>query len=184
MPIDSWAQLQAQVDSILERLNADTGLALAAAVNPLYALEELGFQIAPHARADIEDRLRFRPRVAVRVRALREEIYRQAGRPFDLDSAEELGRILFDRLGIVPPRASPARLYLRPLVSEPGHRGPTPDPLDSLRGAHAIIEPLLEYRRLEASEPRLAPRTLYDDVRRGRRRLGVLRVRGRLKRRP
>jgi competence ComEA-like helix-hairpin-helix protein len=61
------------------------------------------------------------------------------------------------------------------------HHEPVTDPLDVLRDQHAIMEPLLEYRRLEASTPRLAPRPLYEDVRRGRRTLGIVRVRGRLK---
>ncbi len=206
--IESWEQLQEQVESILERLNADPALALAAAANPLYALEELGFQISPHVRPEIEDRLRFRPRAIARLRELRGDIYRHAGRPFDLDSGEELERVLFDRLGLVPPVAAapapqarraepkyrelaeetayrpPPRLDLRPLVREPGRKEESRDPLESLRGAHPIVEPLLEYRRLEASEPRLAPRALYDDVRRGKRRLGVVRVRGRLKGQP
>jgi hypothetical protein len=42
------------------------------------------------------------------------------------------------------------------------------DPLTRFRGKHPIIEPLLEYRQLEASAARLAPPELYQDIRAGR----------------
>lgn len=210
--IETWEQLRERVQLILERINADPSLATAAAANPMLALEDIGFDIIPSAREAIEERFRFHPRVAVRVRQLKEEIYRHAGRHFDLSSAEELGAVLFDRLGITPGDEPPSaqvppalkrrakagdkrprdvaqeakhdrpRLVIdvRPLTQLPGAPPPA-DPLETLAGAHAIVEPLLEYRRLDASRPRLAPRDLYDEIRRGDRRLPVTRLVARLK---
>ena len=192
--ITSWEQLQERIHFILERLNAEPLLALAAAVNPLHALEELGFDIDAAIRPTIEERLRFKPRVQARLRHLREEIHQHAGHAFDIDSPHELERILFDRLGIrrpahlAPPDATAARggtsIGLRSRAQAANRESPAEDPLEGLRGSHPIIEPLLEYRHLEASAPRLAPRELYDAVRRGERRLGVMNIRARLKNQP
>jgi hypothetical protein len=194
--ITSWEGLQERIQSVLERVNADPALALAAAVNPLHALEELGFDIEPSVRPAIEERLRFKPRTSARLQNLRQEIHRHAGREFDIDSPGEVQVILFDRLAIKRPAASdeapnsaatptenntaqPASK--RPMQSPNAHALGSPDPLETLRGAHPIIEPLLEYRKLQASAPHLAPRALYDEVRRGGRRLGVMNVRARPK---
>jgi DNA polymerase I-like protein with 3'-5' exonuclease and polymerase domains len=217
--IELWEQLRMQVQSILERINADSALAIAAAANPILALEELGFDIHPAALDDVEARFRFRPRTAVRVKQLRDEIYRHAGRRFDLNSANELATVLFDRLSITLPGYKTANtqlpvstrgrrgklstdnpshdedsegekdqprpdIDLRPLVRIPGStEGPT-DPLAVLAGAHPIIELLIEYRRLDASVPRLAPRLLYDDLRSGKRRVPIIRLVARLKGQP
>ena len=190
MKIDSWDQLQAEVPSILDRINASPDLAIAAAANPLYALEELGYEIAPAARPEIEERVRFGPRTVVRLRQLRERIFREAGRTFDPHSLTDVRRV-FDELnlrvsdetgGYAAMAEADALLHARP--PQVGWQPQTADPLETLRGAHPIIEPLLEYRRLEASEPHLAPRDLYREVRSGRRRTPILALRARLHHRP
>jgi len=191
--VRSWEELQAQIGPILDKLQADHQLTLAAAVNPLFALEEIGYHIDPQARPLIEERLRFPPRDVVRRQALREDISRLAGRPVDLASAEELGVLLFDELKLVLPAAAaqkayqaagPAPIDTRPLPPQLSYRPKVTDPLEVLSGQHPIIAPLLEYRRLEASAPLLAPRAIYDEVRQGKRELGFPRLRARLKTQP
>jgi hypothetical protein len=186
--IDSWQEAQAQVASLLEQLNANPALARAAAVNPLYALEELGYEISPRARPEIEERLRFGPRTVVRLQQLREAVIQAAGCSFNLDSATELREVLFDRLKLPVPARQPAQRGRRrtppdtsPLPPQVSWAPHVEDPLEALRGVHPIMDPLLEYRRLEASEPRLASRALYDEVRQGKRRTPLRRVRGVLK---
>jgi|GEM_PF-660492 len=200
--IDSWEQLQQQVASILAHVNKDQRLALAAAVNPLFALEELGYEISPGVRPEIEDRLRFGAKKATRLKELRASIFKQAGRQFDIDSPTELGRVLFDELKLrganVNTRAdayeggstiqqSPAGSRLsaspdtKPLPYRRPEAEPLADPLEVLKEAHPVIAPLLEYRRLEASRPRFAPRSFFEAVRQGKRSLPVRELRGRLK---
>jgi len=74
------------------------------------------------------------------------------------------------------PRKLTALLPARPV----GH-GPIDDPLEPLRDAHPIVPPLLEYRQLEASSARLAPRELYDRIGRGDIDLPITRLKLRLK---
>jgi hypothetical protein len=190
--LDSWKEVQKQVQSILDRINADPLFALAAAASPLFALEELGYEVDPDLREDLSNRLRFGQKTSERLRKLREAVFRHAGHPFDLGSAEELRRVLFDELRVTarerPPRSAQSQRRPRrdapdtsPLPPQLGWGQKVEDPLKVLRGAHPIMDPLLEYRRLEASEPRLASRALYDEIRRGERRLPVARLRGVLK---
>jgi len=158
----SWEDAQAQISKIVAEINANPQLAIAAAVNPLFALEELGYHVAPEAIALFEDRLRFGQKTAARLQSLRKTIFKQAGREFDIDSEETLRHVLGVELKLRVPHK------LRKLPPQVGWGTKVPDPLEELSGKHPLIEPLLEYRQLEASEPRLASRDLYNQVRQGK----------------
>jgi hypothetical protein len=185
--IRSWEQLQERIASIVDQLNEDRTLALAAAANPFTALEELGYHVEPGARAEIEDRLRFPPKEATQRKRLRARIFEEAGHPFDLDSAEELRRVLYEELSITPypdergcypdlPPTDPPR--------KPAQGEPATDPIQVLEGRHPVIEPLLEYRRLDASHPRFASRSAYEAIRAGGVSGGLRALRIRLKEGP
>jgi hypothetical protein len=66
--IDSWKEAQTVAPTVLERLNADPSLLLAAASNPILALQELGYDISPSFREEFVDRVRFGARGATRLR--------------------------------------------------------------------------------------------------------------------
>lgn len=68
------------------------------------------------------------------------EVYRLAGRPFNLNSPKQLGQVLFDEL----------RLAAKPKKTKTGQYVTSEDVLQELAGAHPIVEKLLEYR--EASK--------------------------------
>jgi len=192
--IGSWDDLRNAAAELVRTINADERLALAAAANPLYAVEECGYQIRPDARIEIEERIRFRPETARRLDELRASIYEQAGTVFDLQSGPALGEVLFDRLHLRPRPGSsgydddtgqaatePERIDTRPLPPQVGWAPRVRDPLEVLEGSHPIMGPLLEYRRLEASEPRLASRDLYEQLRNGTRHPPLTRARARFK---
>lgn len=189
---DSWEQLRDQAPRLLEEVQADPALTLAAAVNPLLALEELGYSIDQSVRQEVEDRLRFPLRTVAHLEQLRSQIFEYAGRVFDIADADQLARVLFDELGLPrpestkPPRSEPresgpSHPATRPLLPPRLRPSGEPDPLEALRGKHPVIEPLLEFRQLDASAPRLATSDLYNAVRRGKRRLPITGLRGRLK---
>jgi competence ComEA-like helix-hairpin-helix protein len=198
--VNSWEQLQANIESILDQINDNPPLALAAAANPLLALEDLGYEIEPVVRVEIERRVRFSPRVVVRLRQLEDDVATIAGRYVNLNSAEDVRRLLFDELKLETPgeygedyrqatqtrvrrtdKAGRAVLDTRPLPPDLSTVGERIDPLEVLANRHEIMGPLLEYRRLEASTPRLASRESYEQVRAGKVRLGIEGVKGRLK---
>ena len=118
----------------------------------------------------------------------------------EIDSAEALARVLFERLKLTPPKAGPSKDQAKQqrqsappqapdstAITAPlpprvfGHES-IPDPLEPLREAHPVMEPLLEYRQLEASSARLAPPDLYERIRDGKVELPVTRIRATLQR--
>ncbi len=74
-----------------------------------------------------------------RLSALEERIYRLAGEPFNINSTQQLSRILFEKLGL-PTRG------LRKTKS--GHYSTRAGVLEKLRGLHPIVEQILRYREL------------------------------------
>ena len=193
--IDSIEALQKVVPLIVKAVNDDEAFGLRAAANPLLAAEEMGYQIAPAIRQTAERRVRFSQEDTDRLAELEEQVHKLAGEPFDLDSPKELDRILFEKLKLPrpkPPSEPPdtPQKQTPPVTSrksasappQPGGLSQAPDPLEELRDAHPIMPPLLEYRRIERSAPRLAPRELYERIRRGEVKMPITRIKARLKR--
>jgi hypothetical protein len=194
-PVESFEELRRNIPEILEQINADPGLARAAAANPLFALEELGYELPEPLKRAVERRVRFKPDELERLDRLSSDVFQQAGHPFDIDSQDDLDQVLFEELQIPRPtsktrRAPKTKRRTPQLPDQPavpyrrlpqvGWEPRLPDPLEPIATAHPIMTPLLEYRALEASHPRLAPRELYDRARRGDTGITVT-VRGRLK---
>jgi hypothetical protein len=182
--IDSLKKFHQQIPSILEKINAEPLLALAAATNLLYAVEELGYQIIPKVGQELEDLLRFKTETITRLKKLRQKIYEQAKHPFDLNSAAELYRVLEEKLQshqtdkkIRNKELSEILKQTTPFPPQVGWAAKISDPLEKWREKDPIMEPLLEYRRLEASAPRLANRELYQEIRNGSRSTPVNRIR-------
>lgn len=186
-PISTLEDLQRLVPSIVKTVNADQALMRRALVNPLLALEELGYHLSDELRPQIERRVRFKVEVAHKLDTLAGKVFKQAGEPFDIDSPAALEKVLFDKLKLPRAEGVAGKRDTRaaPALTPSAFKQPVADdPLERLRGTHAVMAPLLEYRKLEASEPRLAPRELYERVRSGEVKLPVLRARARLQRGP
>jgi hypothetical protein len=188
-PIESIRELRRLVPSLIERINADQALALRAAANPLLAIEELGVRLAPSVRTEAERRVRFSKAARERLLALEKEVFKHAGHVFELDDPQALERVLFSEMKL--PRSTAQAQAKAVAPNAPKARAPSVafarefvDPYDVLAGSHPIMAPLLEYRRLEASQPKLAPRDLYERIHRGEVRAPVVRLRARLKNEP
>lgn len=196
--ITSLHELQRRVPSFVQAINADERLVAGAAANPLFALEELGVTISPEFLPTVIRRIRFSLEVFNRLESLAERVHKLANRRFDIDSPSELARILFDELKLPRPgtgHGGQVASTLHQSATGDTVADPLPysmgkldlkigDPLDELRDLHPIIEPLLEYRRLEATTPRLATRDAYRAVRAGEIKLPFKRLRVSLKRGP
>lgn len=172
--LNSWQDAQHRIVQILAALNANSALLMAAAANPLLALEELGYEVNPEVQQDFVDRIRFGSTVAKQQQALRRKIFDAAGHSFDLNSSEALvaalGRVLKNKADApsIPADAQPPRFTFGTPAA--------PDPLEHLRGAHPIMEPLLEYRKTDATTPQFATRDDYTTIRLGKRVLPVTRL--------
>ncbi len=168
--ISSWKDAQAIAPTAVKRLNADPVLMLAAAANPILALRRLGYDIAPLFLEEFQDRLRFGPRGAVRLRQLRTEIFAQLGYEFELQSPAEVERVLRDRLGMDDVPSGAPTFSLKHDVD---------DPLECAHGRHPVIAAILEFRRLNARAPELAPPDLFEELLAGKHQLPELRLHAR-----
>lgn len=92
-------------------------------------MEKEGFKIDKESLRDFTDRL------SIKIDALAKEIYALAGEEFNINSPMQLGVVLFEKLGLK--------------VIKKTKKGYSTDAgvLDKLRGAHPIIELILEYRK-------------------------------------
>ena len=167
---------------MLASLNKDPNLLLAAAANPLFALRELGYEIDPSVEQEFEDRIRFGPQTGPKLGALREQIFKNAGRRFDLDSAESLAEVLSS---ITKGKKNERTFTLAETAPVPFTMKPNrpADPLEKLRTVHPIMEPLVEYRRMQASTPRLATKEFFDEIRQKKRALPITKLVAHLKNR-
>jgi hypothetical protein len=177
--ISSWKEAQTVAPTVLERLNADPPLLMAAASNPILALEELGYNIAPSFREEFVDRVRFGTRGATLLRQLRKKIFSEVGVRFDLDSPTEIGRIIFDHLKLHRPAYAEMETFRAPDFSFTRHY--EKEPLEPFRGQHPLVDSLLEYRQLNARAPNFATRELFDEIRAGKHRIPVVRLHARFK---
>ncbi len=78
--------------------------------------------------------------LAQRMGELEQQVYQIAGEPFNLNSTQQLSKVLFERLRLSPPGRS------RKTAS--GHYSTSADILEALRGEHSIVDLILEYREL------------------------------------
>jgi len=190
--IDSMSKLHRRLPVILRALNDDPQLIIAASANPILAIEEIGYECSDAFKQELEMRLRFTEKTRQRLNKLEKKANSAAGLDLPLADPKRLQRVLFREIGIQEPDADSCRQAIKKaglgsgsnlLTERPGPAvfgRALVDPLAVLEGAHPVIEPLLEYRALEASEPRFAPESLYRKIRQGEVKLPITRLRLRM----
>jgi DNA polymerase I-like protein with 3'-5' exonuclease and polymerase domains len=146
--IHSWEDLQKNVTKIAATLNKDQNLLLAAASNPIFALEELGYKIDPGIIAQVEDKMRFTTKQVVQLSKLRKSIYTKAGKDFHIRSQSELNKVLFEDLSI---EAYDAKGCLLPKEAIMRQKREGQSTLSLYKNLHPIIEPLLAFEEINAS---------------------------------
>ncbi len=99
-------------------------------VSVLAHMEREGFALDAQRLAEFGDSL------SGRIEEITQEIYRLAGEPFNVNSTQQLGVILFEKLGLK--------------VVKKTKKGYSTDieVLEKLRGQHPIIEEIIDYRKL------------------------------------
>ena len=101
-------------------------------VGVLAAMEEAGIRIDRTAFSQFLDE------VQADLNNLTRSIYEIAGEPFNIRSAQQLGKVLFEKLGL----ASKTK-------TSGGQASTSQAVLEKLAGEHPIIDKILEYRKLE-----------------------------------
>jgi len=131
----------ADADAELSKLLASTGRLEAVYKNieePLIPviekMEKRGVLVDPVMLAKLATKYR------AELEALEKNIYKDAGREFNISSPKQLGEVLFDELKLIPDKQK---------KTAGGQRSTRESELEKLRGQHPIISDILEYRELK-----------------------------------
>jgi DNA polymerase I-like protein with 3'-5' exonuclease and polymerase domains len=163
--INSWEDLQKNVTSITRLLNKDQNLLIAAASNPILALNELGYTIQADILGHIEDKMRFKTQQVVKLKNLRSIILKTAKKYFNIRSKDQLEQVLFEdlQLEVYHENGCPISKSI-----EPFQKGACSDSLEPYSGLHPIIEPLLAFRQIDASVFSFCDIHTYQKIRTGK----------------
>ncbi len=83
---------------------------------------------------------KFSGEMETRLRAIEDQVYNAVGYPFNLNSTQQLSKVLFETLRLEPPD--------RNKKTASGHFSTSAAVLDELSGKHPVVDLLLEYREL------------------------------------
>ncbi|KAF0110667.1 MAG: DNA polymerase I [Chloroflexi bacterium] len=83
---------------------------------------------------------KFSDEMGVRLRTIEDQVYLAVGYPFNLNSTQQLSKVLFETLRLEPPD--------RKKKTASGHFSTAAAVLDELSGQHPVVDLLLEYREL------------------------------------
>ncbi len=83
---------------------------------------------------------RFSAEMGERLKLIEDEVYQAAGHTFNLNSTQQLSKVLFEDLKLEPPD--------RNKKTSSGHFSTSAAVLDELKGQHPVVDLLLEYREL------------------------------------
>jgi hypothetical protein len=175
--ISNLKEIQLQVPEILKEYADNQELALIALANPLMALEKIGYSFTPEAREEIEDRIRFGKQGAEKISQLKQSVFETSGIKFNLKSTAEMKTnvkaILLKRPASGNEDKSTSETInstriesILKLLDQPVNRKSSDetDPLTAFINDHPVIEKLIEFRKMEASQPRLADEKALDQI--------------------
>ncbi|MDO9122681.1 MAG: DNA polymerase, partial [Anaerolineaceae bacterium] len=89
---------------------------------------------------DVEFFKKFSGEMNIRLREIEDQVYKAVGYPFNLNSTQQLSKVLFETLRLTPPD--------RNKKTASGHFSTSAAVLDELSGKHPVVDLLLEYREL------------------------------------
>lgn len=144
IPINSEKDLQANALAILRRVNEDERGGLLFLLNPVFALEEAGFDLSPAMRRHIRRGLRYGAKTKTRIRKLEGEVAEVAGREVNVASDAQVARLLFDDLKLPVPTLGPPieqqqQAPVEPVEYEPEVEADDEEGMETEKADHAAM---------------------------------------------
>jgi hypothetical protein len=171
--ISSLKELQLMMPEILKTHGDNRVLMLAAAANPILALEHLGYAILPEARHEIALHIRFGKETAKTLQEIEQAIFRTAGEVFDLQNPEStykvIAPILKRDLCNTKNQSDTEVDKILEILEQPYYPqqpwgATTEDPLLKYRHRHKLLELLTDYRKIESTAPRLSSPEVFEQI--------------------
>lgn len=178
--ISSLRELQRLMPRLLKETAGNDRLLLAAAANPILALAQLGYEVAPEAAREIELRARFGEEEGAAYDALEKEIRALAGdafKPDDRRAAQQVLERLLPRQETTKAKGKKQQAATmnggrrkqileaaKPLAARRVGETAVKDPLTPFAESHPVIPLLLRWREMERRAPRFAPADLFQRI--------------------
>jgi len=170
--ISSLRELQLKMPAIIKLHGNNTNVARAAIINPVLALEEIGYELSPALKEELDYYIRFGPIRKKKLMALEEKVYAAVGKRFDLKNENAIKKYvhpLIAKKGKVKFQL-PNMDYSFTIKTTSGKakfNQKKADPYESYKDAHPAIQPLLEFRKIESSVARLGSTKLFKKALKG-----------------
>ncbi|GAB4485090.1 MAG: DNA polymerase I [Anaerolineales bacterium] len=133
---ETCLQLKPLLEAELRRVNLTEALqTVEIPLVPVLAAMEMD-----GVRLDLDFFHAFSKEIGARLAEVESQIFALVGENFNLNSTQQLSKILFERLRLIPPD--------RGRKTQSGHYSTSADVLDELRGQHAVVDLVLEHREL------------------------------------
>lgn len=173
--IQSLKDLQMRMPAIIQQYGSDNNFTQIALANPIVALERAGLQFTESAKDEIEHYVRFGREGLDKLHYLKEDIYKHLGGQIDLNNTEQVS----DALMRILPQANNEQSFEYEQQTKAAYK-PSPqlnrdslkkmlrtepkqvdndwqDDLQPYSSSHAVLPLIIEYRKMQADNPRFAP---------------------------
>lgn len=170
--ISTLRELQLKMPAIIKQHGDNTKIARAAIINPILALEEIGYKLSPSLKNELDYYIRFGPVRKKKLMALEKEIYAGVGKKFDLKDENAVKKYvhpLIAKKGKVKFQL-PKTEYsftIKATTGKAKFSQKKSDPYEIYKDAHPVIAPLLEFRKIESSVARLGSAELFKKALKG-----------------
>ncbi|MEM7513526.1 MAG: hypothetical protein AAF388_21540 [Bacteroidota bacterium] len=177
--INSLKELEAVLPKVLKTINTDENLSLAAAYNPILAMEKVGLAFSEGAKSEIELNIRFGKQKAKEVSRMEKEIIQLAGEPLNLEDAQSVSKFISKQLRSVKLSKIPksvnaknkqdlTRKVLRFVQNKAESSGKSrefdPSILKFLDEKESVISKIIRYQILQLRFPRFGTQEGFDKL--------------------
>ncbi|MFT6996977.1 MAG: hypothetical protein ACJAQ4_000722 [Cryomorphaceae bacterium] len=163
-------QLQKEIPDLIKKYGDDTALARAAMINPILALENIGYELSDELKHELDYHIRFGPEKKKRLLKLEKDIYIDVGKSFDLQDEKQVRKnihpfISIKENAVLAKPSARIRLSSNQGVSQlksASLQKTATSPYAGFSKTHKVIPKLIEYQDYELNAPKLGSKKLFN----------------------
>jgi hypothetical protein len=165
-------QLQKEVPDLIKKYGDDTALARAAMINPILALENIGYELSDELKHELDYHIRFGPEKKKQLLKLEKDIYKDVGKSFDLQDEKQIRKNIHPLISL---KENAVLTKSTAKISLSGRKGVSrvkavssqktaTSPYAGFTKSHKVIPKLIEYQDYELNAPKLGSKKLFNQA--------------------
>lgn len=165
-------QLQKEVPDLIKKYGDNTDLARAAMINPILALEDIGYELSDELKHELEFHIRFGPEEKKRMLKLEKDIFKEVGKSFDLRSEKQIRKNIHPLIDL---KTDAVLAKPRTRISISTSKGKSRvkakktseesvSPYSGFSKKHKVIPKLVEFQKQELTTPQLGSKKLFKQA--------------------